>query len=252
MSGPFIHDKLTMTMSVQRNDSFNTDIINAKTADGPFTSSIVKPNLRDNFSTRGQYGISQNNTLNFNLEAGSNKRSNQGVGQFSLADRASNSDQNQFGLQVRDVAVLSTRFLHETRLEFTNNHSTTNPLTQSVAINVLDSFQSGGAQNKSDTTNRSFLFGDTLIFNSKGLTLKTGTQVEYYRNRIYSANNFLGTYTFSTLDAYLAGRPATFSINRGNPLLYVNQLELGVFAQADVKLSSRLLISLSRRRRKKR
>ncbi len=243
VSGPFIHDKLTMTMSVQRNDSFNTDIINAKTVDGAFTRSVVKPNLRDNFTTRGQYGISSTNTLNFNLDYGTNTRSNQGVGGFGLAERASNSDQHQFSLQVRDTKILSTRFLHETRFEFTNSHSTTNPLTQAVAINVLDAFQSGGAQNQSDTSNRSFLFGDTLTFNLKGFTLKAGAEADYYRNRIYSANNFLGTYTFSSLSAYMAGTPTTFSINRGNPLLYVNQLELGAFAQSDIKLSKRLLIS---------
>src|SRR5262249_33611394 len=82
VSGPIVHDKLTMTFSGQRNDSFNTTIIKALTDKGPVNSSATQPNLRENFNIRGQYGINQKNTLNFNLEWASNTRSNQGVGLF--------------------------------------------------------------------------------------------------------------------------------------------------------------------------
>jgi hypothetical protein len=243
LSGPLIHDKLTMNLNAQRNDSFSTTIINALTNNGPINTAITQPNLRENFNARGQYGISDKNILNFNLEYGTNTRSNIGVGQFSLQERAANSKQKQIGIQFRDTMILSTRSLNETRFEITQNHSTTNPLTQARAINVLDAFSSGGAQNVSDTTNRSFLFGDTLTFNRKAVTLKTGVQGDYYRNHAYNANNFLGTYTFSSLDDYLAGTPTTFSMNQGDPLIFVTQFEFGAFVQTDIKLSNRLLIS---------
>jgi hypothetical protein len=213
VSGPLVHDKLTLTMSAQRNDSFNTTIIRALTGTGPFNSSITQPNLRENFNSRGQYAVSNNNTLNFNLEYASNTRSNTGVGQYSLPERAANSSGNQFGLQFRDTTILSTKVVNETRFEFTQNHNSTNPITQARAINVLDAFSSGGSQNVSDTTNRSFLFGNTLTYNRKGFTLKTGVQGDYYRDRAYNANNFFGTYTFSNLASYLAGTPANFYMN---------------------------------------
>src|SRR5262249_40350060 len=201
-----VHDKLSITLSAQRNDSFNTTVIRAIHPDGtPVGGSITQPNLREGFNSRGQYAISPNNMLNFNVEYQSNTRSNQGAGNFNLAERPSNSKGRQFGIQFRETAVLSTRFVHETRFEITQNHHTANPITQARAINVLDAFSAGGGQNVSDTNNKSFLFGNTLIFNSKNFTLKAGTQGDYYRDRAYNANNFLGTYTFSSLDAYLAG-----------------------------------------------
>src|SRR5262249_19645122 len=95
LSGPIVHNKLTMTMPAPRNDSFNTTIINALTGTRPFNSSITQPNLRENFSSRGQYALNDKNTLNFNIDYGSNSRSNQGVGLFSLPERASNSNQKQ-------------------------------------------------------------------------------------------------------------------------------------------------------------
>jgi len=242
-SGPFVRDKLTMTMFAQRNDSFNTNIIKALTGNGPFNSSITQPNLRENFSSRGQFAVTQNNTLNFNLDYTSNTRSNVGIGQFTLPEQASNLALKQHNLQFRDTAVLSTRFVHETRFEISYQHNTTHPITQARAINVLDAFSAGGSQNVSETTNRSFLFGDTLIYNNKALTVKGGVQGDYYRNRAYNASNFLGTYTFSTLDSYLAGKPTTFTINLGNPFLFVSQLEFGAFIQTDINLSDRLLVS---------
>src|SRR5262249_38687987 len=156
----------------------------------PFNSSITQPNLRENFTSRGQYAVNDKNTLNFNLDYGTNSRSNQGVGQFSLPERASNSKGTQFNVQARNVTILSTRFLNETRFEYSQNHNTTNPVTQATAITVLDSFSAGGSQNVSDTTNKSFLFGDTFTFNQKKLTFKTGVQGDYYRDYAYNANNF--------------------------------------------------------------
>src|SRR5262249_49549429 len=199
VSGPFIHNKLTMTINAQRQDSFNTTPINALAGPtgviGTFTGSATQPNLRENFNARGQYALSANNTLNFNTEIQTNSRSNVGVGQTTLPSRASNTDSKNYGVQFRETPVLSSRFVHDTRLEFTNNHSTTNPVTVAQSINVLDAFNIGGSSNQTDSTNRSVLFGNTLFFNSKGFTLKVGTQGDYYRNRQYSQSNFLGTYT---------------------------------------------------------
>src|ERR1041385_1170356 len=133
VSGPLVRDKLTMTMFAQRNDSFNTTIVKALTGGGPVNSSITQPNLRENLDTRGQYALTPNNTLNFHSEYGSNTRSNLGVGQFSLPERASNSTLKQFELQFRDTAVLSARLVHESRFEFTQQHNVVTPITRALS-----------------------------------------------------------------------------------------------------------------------
>ena len=57
-------------------------------------------------------------------------------------------------------------------------------------------------RNTSESTNRSLLFGNTLIYNSKGFTLKAGTQGDFYFNKSTSQSNFLGSYSFSSLANY--------------------------------------------------
>src|SRR5262249_19186580 len=81
------------------------------------------------------------------------------------------------------------------------------------------------------------------FFNTKGFTLKAGTQGDYYRNRLFSQSNFLGTYTFANVASYQAGTPLLFTQNLGNPLIKVSQFEFGAFFQTDIPLSKHLLIS---------
>src|ERR1041385_7969430 len=149
VSGPLVRDKLTMTIFAQRFDAFNTSIIRALTGNGLFSSSVTQPNLRENLDTRGQYALTPNNTLNFHTEYGSNTRSNQGIGQFTLPERASNFSQKQYEVQFRDTAVLSTRFVHEARFEYTRQLIRVNLIFQAQSINVVDTFSAGGAQNTS-------------------------------------------------------------------------------------------------------
>ena len=130
MAGPFIHDKLTMTLAAQRLDAFNTTIIHALTPNGNIDQNVTQPNFRDNFNIRGQYGVTQNNTFNFNLELQDNSRSNQGVGLYNLSDNGYSAATHTWGLHFRDTAVLSGHFVHETRLEVTNNHNTATPDSQ--------------------------------------------------------------------------------------------------------------------------
>jgi hypothetical protein len=243
VAGPFIHDKLTMTLAAQRLDAFNTTIIHALTPNGNVNQNVTQPNLRDNFNIRGQYAVSQNNIFNLNLELQGNSRSNQGIGLYNLADNGYSASTHTWGLHFRDTAVLSAHFVHETRFEVTNTHNTTTPDSQTPTIVVLDAFTSGGAQNKADTSNRSYLFGDTLIYNSMGLTMKGGIELNYYRNHAFNQTNFLGTYTFSSLGNYLNGTPTTYSITQGNPALAVSQVESAAFVQTDIKLSNKVLIS---------
>jgi hypothetical protein len=269
VAGPFIHDKLTMTLTAQRNNNFNTAVTTPWdfTINGPVTQQIPTPNLRSNFNIRGQYAVNNNNTLNFNLELQSQARGNQGIQQFDILDNGYSSNTHQWGLHFRYTSVLSSHFVHETRFEVTNNHSLTIPNANLPTVSILDSYTAGGSQNRSDTTTKNWLVGDTLIYNAKALTLKTGFQANYYRNRVNSLANSLGTFTYadptqyscvngllpasqcSTADVLPTGGtindflPETFSVTQGNPFLTVSQIEAGLFAQTDIKVSDKFLIS---------
>jgi outer membrane receptor protein involved in Fe transport len=64
----------------------------------------------------------------------------------------------------------------------------------------------------------------------------------YRNNRSLNTNNFGGTFTFSSPEAFRAGRPANYRVSRGEPLLEKDQLELSFFMQNDLKLTPRLTL----------
>lgn len=270
VSGPFIHDKLTMTLNAQRNNNFNTAVTAPIDLTTGLTNSlqIAQPNLRSNFNIRGQYAVNDNNSLNFNLELQSQARSNQGVGLYDLIDNGYSSNSHNWGIHFRYTSVLSSHFVHESRFELTNNHNLVVPNASLPTVSILDALTFGGSQNQSNTTTKNWLAGDTLIYNAKNLTVKTGFQANYYRNHSNSLNNSLGTFTYATLQQYNCTNgfatlnnapclaqdptatgfindfvPETYTVTQGNPLLSVGQVEAGLFVQTDIKLSDKMLIS---------
>jgi len=267
-SGPLIRNKLSLNMNIRNNDFENSDTIRATLLlpDGQIQqlgTPIVMPNTNRNINARSQWAITNNNTLNFNVEYGRQDNKNQGVGGFNLAERASVRQTRNSEIQLRETAILTKSLVHETRFEYRTDRNSTTPITSAVAVNVLDSFFAGGGQNRSSNHNRSTEFGDLLMYSSPKWTMKTGVQGTYRMDRTFSQNNFLGTFTYSSLlcrapnpadpkddpclGSYAAGRPTTFSINSGDPVLNLNQLELGSFVQTDWKPTKEFTLSLGAR-----
>jgi carboxypeptidase family protein len=267
-SGPLIRNKLSLNMNLRNSDFENSDTIRATLLlpDGQIQqlgNPVVMPNINRNINARSQWAITNNNTLNFNVEYGRQDNKNQGVGGFNLAERASVRKTRNNEIQLRETAILTKSLVHETRFEFRTDRNSTTPITSAVAVNVQDSFFAGGGQNRTSNNNRSTEFGDLLMYSSPKWTLKTGLQGTYRMDRTRSENNFLGTFLYSSLlcrtpnpadpkddpclGAYAAGRPTTFTINSGNPVLDFNQLELGSFVQTDWKASKVFTLSLGAR-----
>src|SRR5439155_16039670 len=60
-------------------------------------------------------------------------------------------------------------------------------------------------------------------------------------------NNFLGTYTFASLEDYVAGRPQTFSQASGNPLLDAQQYDFNAFVQVDWRVAKNVTVGIGGR-----
>lgn len=258
-SGPLIRNKLSMNLNMRNSMNENSGTIRATLLDRQLSIPYVSPNSHRSLNARTQWAISKNNTMNFNIEYGRNRNRNQGVGDFNLESRASDRTSRSAELQVRETAILTKAMIHEVRFQFSDDRSTMTPRTDAgYAINVLDSFFAGSGQNRSSNRNRDYEFGNLLMYSAAKMTLKAGFQGVYRQNHALSENNFIGTYTFSSLrcrtegpdpcaGAFEAGRPTTFSRNQGNPRLDVNQLEYGMFLQTDWKLSKKFNLSLGTR-----
>src|SRR5262249_36621110 len=145
-----------------------------------------------------------NNQMNVNLGYSKSDSTNQGVGQFNLPERASNSERRQFSLQVSENATIG-KLNNEFRFQFQRNTSSTTPTTNAIAVNMVDAFKGGGAQNLSAVRGKSFQFADqirTVLGKDGKYQINTGVELNYNNDYNFSQSNYLGSYTFSSLNDY--------------------------------------------------
>ena len=247
LGGPVIRNRLTASLFVRRSDEEESDSIQAITPEGLLSSAVVHPTSRWEVHGRGQYKLAEAHTLDFGVMGSGRERNNQGVGETTLPERAFDVNSSASRVHVRETAVLSSSTLNEMRFQVRWDGSKTAPLTDGIAINVLDAFRSGGAQNRSREDQREYEFGDTLTFTRGSGTFRTGVQGWYRSYETLAEENFLGTYVFSSLGDYQAGLPTTFRRQEGDPALDLNQLEMAGFFQSDWKLRRDLTLSLGLR-----
>ena len=243
-SGPLIPGKLTFRLGARefQFDSEGGSIV-AITPTGPVNQGISSPLTNRSVETGGQLFISQNNTWNFGLNYGTNKQKNLGVGGFSLPERASDNKGTNYGFNSQTRTIIGTTMIYETRFRIGRNTNAMTPKSTAQAIQVLDSFTGGGAQNHNESKNTSYAFGSTLRWTmSPKLNTIFGMDANYNKRHSLSEANYGGTFVFSSLADYVAGRPITYRQNSGDPVIDVDQWDYAVFAQADYKLTPKVNI----------
>jgi hypothetical protein len=247
--GPVIPGKLTMRFNARESKiEFEGSATHAITDKGPVTAALVSPQVNRGLTINGQLFLTTNNTLNFGLNYGENRMRNQGVTDITLPERAFNSNIDNTNVNLSTRSIIGTRYIYETRFAFGRQINLTNPQTDAIQINVLGWFNGGGAQNKRDDKRKNWSLGQTLRWTvSPKINVVTGMDAFY--NQVHSASetNYLGAFTFSNLDDYIAGRPIQFRKISGNPVIDVNQLELAVFLQTDLRLNSKTNVGVGLR-----
>ena len=85
--------------------------------------------------------------------------------------------------------------------------------------------------------------GDQHRLGEGNHAVRAGALVEGGRYRSDSLTNYLGTYTFTSLAEYEAGRPATYTRRIGNPFVQYSHWQAGLFVQDDWRARKNLTLS---------
>ncbi len=242
MSGPVIRGRMTTSVGGSQNESENVDTIHATLPNGVYALGITRPSTFRQINTRSTYQLADAHSVSVTARYATNSHENQGVGGFNLAERASIFTSNNWNIGVRQFSAFSDTSVFESRVGINRSTNESTPASNAVRINVLDAFGSGGGQNQSSNKDRTYDFGILYTRLGERLTLKTGAEGSQRTERSFSIANFGGTFTFSNLDAYLAGTPLTYRVSRGQPELVTSQVEASFFAQTDVKLTPRVTL----------
>jgi hypothetical protein len=146
------------------------------------------------------------------------------------------------------MTVIRPTLLNQVRLLAGNEYESWESLTAGPRIVVLDAFSGGGAQADRSRTEHHFNLTDIVSWSSGRHAVKFGFQIpDWSRRRFDDNTNTAGTFSFSSLADYAAGRPYAFVQQAGNGHIVFLEKVLGAFAQDEIRVRPNLTVEFGLR-----
>jgi len=108
---------------------------------------------------------------------------------------------------------------------------------------VNDAFTSGGAQVAGGRHTRTFNLASDMDYVRGMHSMRMGIVLNGGSYRSDDTSNYLGTYTFESLEAYEAGTPRSYTRRIGNPDIHYWNVQAGAYVQDDIRVRKGLTIS---------
>jgi hypothetical protein len=108
---------------------------------------------------------------------------------------------------------------------------------------VLDAFTSGGAQIRGGSHTNAFVLASDLDYIRGVHSFRAGLLLEGGHYAPDDSANYLGTYLFTSREAFTAGQPASYTRRTGNPLVDYWNVRTGLYVQDDLRLGKSLTLS---------
>ena len=267
LSGP-VNKHASFFFDFERRQIDDNAILNAIVLDPTTFTQINQrgftptPQQRTTLSPRLDYQLGANNTLSVRYSFLDLHRDLWGVGLYSLPGTGYTYDQKQNLIQVIDTAVLSTSVINETRYQYHHDTTDENSVSNSPQVTVPSAFVMGGSGlGKTPLADDSHELQNYTTVTHGTQTIKFGVRVRGDVLNSYTPNNFNGTYTFASFNAYqitaegieeglpfsqilaMGGGATQFSLNAGNPKVSATMVDVGAYVQDDWRIRPNLTIS---------
>lgn len=247
LDGPLLAKRTSLFLSAEGSLSFDSKTIVAAVPAGAFSALVRAPARTLHLSSRIEHVLTKYHTLRAEYQRNAQAFNNLGVGNFDLPERAFSSHQVENLLRISDTGPFYKRFVNEVRFQMRWQEIDLLPANFTPAIQVLNAFNSGGAQMNSSRNIRETEFVDNLDFAVGKHSMKAGLIVESHHESTDERRNANGTFIFSSLDAFSAGRPTTFTQRIGSGPISFSQYRFGGFWQDDLRIRKSLTINFGAR-----
>lgn len=212
LGGPLRKKKASYFIDFERREIDDNELVKATILDANFNPlglgfGVVVPKRNITFSPRLDYQLNTNNTLIARYSFSHNSTINNGVGGFSLPERAFTSSSTQQNIQLTETAVLNASMINETKFQYTRQRNESLGDITRPTIDVSSSFTAGGSQvGEVTNTDQRWELQNFLAWAKGTHAFKFGGRVRGVNITDINPNNFGGRFTFTgglvpTLDA---------------------------------------------------
>ena len=243
-SGTLWKNKTGFLLTSSGSTGYDSRTIVAALPTGRMSDVIRRPSDRTGFSVRLDHALTAAHTLRVNYQRNDTANENLGVGDFDLPERAYSRSTDEDIFRVSMNGPFRRNFFNETRLQVRSASTDSESEFLRPAVLVLDSFNAGGAQVAGTRHATELELASDMDYAKGRHSARAGFLFEAGRYRSSDARNFGGTFTFSSLDAYFAREPTTFSRRTGNPHVSFNHAQFGWYVQDDLRVGKGLLLNL--------
>jgi hypothetical protein len=245
LGGGLIKDKSSFNLNVFGLNSYDTPNLNAALPNGTQSKALGIRAPRDNLYVNGQmdYALTLDQTLRFAYNLTRITNNNLGIGGYDEAERAYSTENRVHNLRGQHFGPLGRRAFWRSRLQLIWSDSDTLSALQAPTIRVNDAFTSGGAQLSGGQHARTLNFGSDLDYVRGRHSLRTGILLDGGWHRSDTASNYLGTYTFDSLQAFQSNQPANYTRLIGDPNLVYPTFQAAVYFQDDIRPRKNLTLS---------
>jgi carboxypeptidase family protein len=249
LGGPVGDSKKTdFLLSGSYDSQDNQSIVFAETLSGPVQANVAAPfrNLLAAGVLTHQQG--ERNTQSMRFSHLGQRNTNQGVGGVTLPESGFDHTDREDEATFTQQTVVSPRLLHEVKFLYGVEYEPRTSVRSDPRIVVQDSFVGGGAQNDSLRTEHHFTLVDALTWSPGRHVVKAGINIPDWSWRGNNdQTNTAGTFYFSSLQDFGAGRPYSFIQQVGNGETHFLEKVVGLFVQDEIRVRRNLSVDVGLR-----
>jgi hypothetical protein len=246
IGGAIIPQKSNFSVSLNGSNQYSMPNQYAANRNGSTRSEVVnlrQPSSYVNTSGLVDYAITRDQTFRLGYNQQRYVGSNQGVGGYDELERAYSYYSNSYQVRLQEAGPLGRRTFINSRAVIGGTNYSNRSVTEAPTIIVQDAFNSGGAQVAGGTRTRTFTLASDVDYVRGIHSWRAGAQVAGGWSRSDSNYNYLGTYTFNSLEDFQAGRPAIYTRQVGNPVVAYFNAQTGIYFQDDIRVRKGLTLS---------
>ena len=244
LRGPLVKNRTAIRFNVDSNQSFDSATIVAQLPDSRLTDIVRRPVDSTTVTVNVEHGLSNRQTLKFEYRGTESENRNLGVGDFSLAERAFTRTRSEHQIRTTLQSQVGRTSLNQLHLQLNRNGSDQIAVNTGTSIVVIDAFSRGGAGVSNDTLNRTWELFDDFDFNVKKHAMRVGGWMSGGAYQQRDGRNANGTFTFGSLESFLAGVPTTYTQRIGSVRTDFGQTEVGMYWQDDFRVNRNLTMSI--------